>query len=246
MVDINEWNNIVKPNNVDVVAKQGDIVEKVNGVLFLLQTENEYNNVVAYRVEKNDKIIIWTLYEYCVKLFKDYGIEYIRVEGDKNKYNFIKNTFTKKEAVKDKKEKSRDVYYCNLKNSYQKMYLKCLEYDFYYNQNIFLTTANEKIKKESYEKMFIAVQFAVENAMKKRFGGLARKGVKRNDFYDMCMNATIDIMSRYKKPKGYKILYLLTTADYACLGALHNPRQKFMDSMLSLDSWTNYEYREEK
>ena len=90
------------------------------------------------------------------------------------------------------------------------------------------------------------VQFAVENAMKIRFGGLAKKGVVRNDLYDLTMIATLNIMSRYKKPKGYKIMYLLTTADYAALYALHNPRQRFWDSMMSLESWNRYEYNKEE
>ena len=41
-------------------------------------------------------------------------------------------------------------------------------------------------------------------------------------------------------------MYLLTTADYAALYALHNPRQRFWDSMMSLDAWNRYEYNKEE
>lgn len=245
-MDIDFWNSFEKPSNVDVVAKEGDKVEDINGVLFLLQTENEYNNVVAFRHDVSDKNIIWTLYEYCVLLRDKYGIDYIRVEGDKNKYAFLKRVFTKKEVIKDRSETERDVFYCDLKKCYKKIKLKCSEFDFYYTQNKYLESTDEKEKKKCFDKMFISVKFAVENAMKKRFGKLSKKGVVRNDFYDLVMNATLDIMGRYKKPKGYRISYLLTTADYACLGVLHNPKQVFMDSMMSYDAWESYQYNREE
>ena len=62
---IEYWNSLEKPENVSVEAVKGDIVEIVNGVVFLLQTTNGYNNTVSYRVEKSDKSIVWTLLEFC-------------------------------------------------------------------------------------------------------------------------------------------------------------------------------------
>lgn len=246
---IEDWNRLEKPDNINIEAEDGDIVEKVNGVLYLLQTRNSYNNIVAYRVEESDKFIVWTLYEYCILLQDKYHIDYVRVEGDKGKYRFLEKAFSRKEVRKDKQEKVRDVYYCNLKEARESLSLKCKEYEFYYTQNLYIKSTDEKLKKKYYDKMFFMVQFAVENALKIRLGKLARKGaVRRNiaeDFYDFTMGATLNIMNRYKKPKGYKILYLLTTADYAALGILHNPRQKFWDNQMSLESWQLYEYGEE-
>jgi hypothetical protein len=243
MLSIKEWNDLKKPDNIDVMAEEGDIVEEIDGIMFLLQTRNGFNNVVAFRIKKSDKHIIWSLYSYCILLYDKYGIEYIRVEGDKGKYDFLKRFFSRKKIVKDKDISERDVYYCNLKECLFKMKLKVREYEFYYTQNTFLNTDDVEVKKECYQKMFMAVKFAVENAMKKRFGNLAKKGVVRNDFYDMVLDATMNIMNRYNKPKGYKIYYLLTTADYASLGALHNPKQKFQDSMISLDYLISYGYK---
>lgn len=242
MNNIELWNSIPKPDNVNVVAEPGDIVEEVNGVIFLLQVRNGYNNVVAYRIEKSDKLIVWTLYEYCILLHDKYGIDFVRVEGDKGKYKFLERDFTTKEVRKDRKEKERDVYYVNLKAAREAFELKCQEYEFYYTQDLYIKTSDNKY----FNKMFMMVKTAVEVALKKRLGALTRKGAVRpnmaDDLYDFTMTATANIMSRYKKPKGYRIKYLLVTADYAALGVLHNERQKFWDRQISLESWDNYEY----
>ena len=239
---IEYWNSLEKPENVSVAAEEGDIVEIVNGVAFLLQTAGEYNNIVAYRVEKSDKSIIWTLLEFCKMLYSKHRIEYVRVEGDKGKYRFLERLFTKKAVVKDKGIKDRDVYYCNLNEAYKKLCLKCKEYDFYYTQRVYLTTTDEKLKKACFDKMFLAVNFAVETALKKRWRKLAASGIVRNDFEDMLSKITLAIMERYKKPKGYCIKYLLTIAELAVFGILHSPRQRFEDSMLSFEAWQDYEY----
>ena len=159
---IQDWNNLEKPDNVNVLAEPGDIVEEVNGVLLLLQTRNGYNNVVAYRVEKSDRFIVWTLYEYCILLHDKYGIDFVRVEGDKGKYKFLERDFTIKEVRKDKQEKERDVYYVSLKAAREAFELKCQEYEFYYNQNLYLRETDEKLKKKYFDKMFLLVKFAVE------------------------------------------------------------------------------------
>ena len=134
---IDYWNNIEKPNNIDVEAIPGDIVEKIDGVLFLLQTENEYNNIVAYRVEKSNESIIKTLFEYCLLLYNEHNIKYVRIEGNKNKYAFIKRYFKRKQAIKDKTVKNRDIYYCNLKEAKRTLELKLKEMYYYKIQSIF-------------------------------------------------------------------------------------------------------------
>lgn len=245
-MDIQIWNSLEKPDNINEEAVEGDILEKIDGVLFLLQTTNGYNNVIAYRVEPLKKLIIRTFLEYCMMIYDRYGIEFIRVEGDKGKYAFLKRIFKSKEVVKDKSIKSRDVYYCNLKEAREHIELKLKEMDFYSIQNLYLTTDSEEVKKKCFDGMFMMVRFAVETAIKLRLGKLATMGVKRNDLYDLIMNATLKIMSRYKKPNGYRIEYLLTTADYAALGVLHNKRQQFWDSQISYEGWLEYKYNEKE
>lgn len=240
------WNSLEKPENVSIVAEEGDIVEVVNGVACLLRTTGGYNNIIVYRVEKSDKSIIWTLLEICKILHSKHHVEYVRLESDKDKYKFLykylKRLFTRKIFVKDRSVKDRDVYYCNLNEAYKKLCLKCKELEFYYTQHIYLTTTDEKLKKVCFDKMFFAVNFAVETALKKRWGILAANGVVRNDFEDMLSTITLAVMERYKKPKGYCIGYLLTVAELAVFGILHSTRQRFEDSVLSFEAWQAYEY----
>lgn len=237
------WNNLKKPDNVNVKAVKGDIVEKIDGVLFLLQTTIDYNNVVAYRVEPSDRFIIWTFYKYCILLHDKYHIDYIRVEGDINKYKFLEK-LGKKITRKDNTVKTRDVYYCNLKTGYKIISLKSKEFEFYYVQHMYRKTH----KKEYYDKMFFHVRFAVENCIKKRLGRIVSRGTFRpnlkEDVYDFTMTATCKIMSRYTKG-DYEIRYLLTTADYAALEVLHNVKQKLIDQTLSYESYIRYEMKNE-
>ena len=200
---IEYWNLLNKIDIVEVEAIEGDIVEVVNGVAFLLQTKDGYNNIVALRVYESDKNIVWTMLEFCKDLYSKYGIEYVRVEGKKGKYKFLERFFTKKMVVRDKSVKERDVYYCHLSLAYEKLYLKCDEFEFYYVQDVYLKTTDEKLKKTCFDKMYMHVNFAVETALKKRYGTLAANNIIRNDFDDMLSTCTLAIMSRYKKPKGY-------------------------------------------
>ena len=242
-MNVNDWNRIEKPENVNVVALEGDILEKIDGVLFLLQTQNDYNNVVAYRIEKSSESIIKTFLEYCLLLYNEHNIKYIRVEGDKNKYAFIKRFFNSTQAIKDKTVKNRDVYYCNLENAKQTLELKLEEMRYYKIQNIYNSTTNEQIKKKCYDEMFFMMQFAIENAMKKRLGNLH---ISRPDFYDLVMTATINVMQRYKKPGGYFTDSLLSTAYYSVLSVLHNKKQKFYDQCMSYEAFLEYESVKER
>ena len=238
-MSFNDWNSIEKPDNVNVVAQENDIVEKLDGVLFLLQTENDYNNVVAYRVEKSNAPIIKTFLEYCLLLYNEHNIKYIRVEGDKNKYAFIKRFFKRKQAIKDKTVKNRDVYYCNLENAKQTLELKLQEMRYYKIQSLYNATAEQKY----YEEMYLMMQFAIENAMKAR---LRKLNVSRPDFYDLVMTATINVMQRYRKPGGYYTDSLLSTAYYSVLPVLHNEKQKFYDKCMSYEAFLEYEYANEQ
>lgn len=240
-MNIENWNNIKKPSNVDVTAEEGDIIESVDGVLFLLQTRNGYNNIVCLRTSPSDRHIVWTLLEYIKLLREKHDIKYVRVEGSKGKYSFLRRMFTKKQVIQDKGITDRDVYYCNLEESYKTVCLKCREFDFYRIQNEYLKETDPDKKKKCFDKMFFYVLDAVKAAVKTRLGKLARQGVFRNDEYDLVMNATMNIMERYTKPKGYRIKYLLACADYSALGVLHNARQAFWDKQISWESWQKYE-----
>ena len=235
-VSIDIWNKYVDKNNneINAEAKDGDIVIKHNGLLFLLQTKNGYNNVIIFRKDEDSTDTRLSILQIIQTLYKDYNIFYIRVEGRNNRYNFFYRTF-KDYFVKDFDIKDRDVFYINLKeaiNSVIKKINKMKETDFYHQQNIY----NKTKSKEAWDKMYFYINDAVESSIKKKLNG-----VKRKDVDDLVVDATLYIMKRYDKNPTYHIDYLLTAAHYASLYILYNKRQKMLDKELSLESYyTNY------
>lgn len=235
-VSIDIWNKYVDKNNneINAEAKDGDIVIKHNGLLFLLQTKNGYNNVIIFRKDEDSTDTRLSILQIILTLYKDYNIFYIRVEGRNNRYNFFYRTF-KDYFVKDFDVKDRDVFYINLKesiNSVIKKINKMKESDFYHQQNIY----NKTKSKEAWDKMYFYINDAVESSIKKKLNG-----VKRKDVDDLVVDATLYIMKRYDKNPSYHIDYLLTAAHYASLYVLYNKKQKMLDKELSLESYyTNY------
>ena len=235
-VSIDIWNKYVDKNNneINAEAKDGDIVIKHNGLLFLLQTKNGYNNVIIFRKDEDSTDTRLSILQIILTLYKDYNIFYIRVEGRNNRYNFFYRTF-KDYFVKDFDIKDRDVFYINLKesiNSVIKKINKMKESDFYHQQNIY----NKTKSKEAWDKMYFYINDAVESSIKKKLNG-----VKRKDVDDLVVDATLYIMKRYAKNPSYHIDYLLTAAHYASLYILYNKKQKMLDKELSLESYyTNY------
>ena len=235
-VSIDIWNKYVDRSNneINAEAKDGDIVIKHNGLLFLLQTKNGYNNVIIFRKDEDSTDTRLSILQIIQTLYKDYNIFYIRVEGRNNRYNFFYRTF-KDYFVKDFDIKDRDVFYINLKeaiSSVIKKINKMKESDFYHQQNIY----NKTKSKEAWDKMYFYINDAVESSIKKKLNG-----VKRKDVDDLVVDATLYIMKRYDKNPSYHIDYLLTAAHYASLYILYNKKQKMLDKELSLESYyTNY------
>ena len=116
----------------------------------------------------------------------------------------------------------------------QEMELYKLQDEFYYNGTN---------KKEIWDKMFFMVLEAVTYAIKKKLIGIVR-----NDIDDLALDATCQIMNRYNKSDGYRIKYLLTTANYAAIGVLYNQKQIFLDrtSFISFESWQSWQLANEK
>ena len=235
-VSIDIWNKYVDKNNneINAEAKDEDIVIKHNGLLFLLQTKNGYNNVIIFRKDEDSTDTRLSILQIILTLYKDYNIFYIRVEGRNNRYNFFYRTF-KDYFVKDFDIKERDVFYINLKeaiSSVIKKINKMKESDFYHQQNIY----NKTKSKEAWDKMYFYINDAVESSIKKKLNG-----VKRKDVDDLVVDATLYIMKRYDKNPSYHIDYLLTAAHYASLYILYNKKQKMLDKELSLETYyTNY------
>lgn len=115
MTDIEYWNNLPKPKEADVVADKNDIVVEIGGILYLLQINNDFNNVVCFRIKESNMTTLQSFLEFRKYLiFK--GIRYIRVEGNKKRYWFLTRLNLGKgyDIIRDTKETDRNIFYIKL------------------------------------------------------------------------------------------------------------------------------------
>ena len=115
MTDIEYWNSLSKPKEADVVAERDDLVVEIGGILYLLQINQGFNNVVCFRVKKSKMTTLQSFLEYRKWLISK-GVEYIRVEGNKKRYWFLArlNPGVGYNVVQDIKERERNVFYIKL------------------------------------------------------------------------------------------------------------------------------------
>lgn len=74
------WNKLPKNEDTDVTAIEGDIVVLISGIAFLIQRQNDGNNVVCWKVKttKKDLVSIFAAFRaFCQKN----KIQYLRIEG---------------------------------------------------------------------------------------------------------------------------------------------------------------------
>ena len=74
------WNSLKKNDDTDVIAIEGDTVVYISGIAFLIQRQNDGNNVVCWKVKttKKDLVSIFAAFRaFCQKS----GIQYLRIEG---------------------------------------------------------------------------------------------------------------------------------------------------------------------
>lgn len=74
------WNSLKKNEDTDVTAIEGDTVVYISGIAFLIQRQNDGNNVVCWKVKttKKDLVSIFSTFRaFCQKS----GIQYLRIEG---------------------------------------------------------------------------------------------------------------------------------------------------------------------
>ena len=74
------WNNLKKDENTDVIAAPGDVVVYIDGIAFLIQRKNNWNNVVCWKVKPSKKDLVSTFATFRAWCQKQ-KIQYIRVEG---------------------------------------------------------------------------------------------------------------------------------------------------------------------
>lgn len=74
------WNSLKKNEDTDVTAIEGDTVVYISGIAFLIQRQNDGNNVVCWKVKttKKDLVSIFAAFRaFCQKN----KIQYLRIEG---------------------------------------------------------------------------------------------------------------------------------------------------------------------
>ena len=114
---IEEWNAIPKDNETDSIAIDGDLVTEIDGIAFLVQRKNDFNNIVCKRIRSSKTPITYT-FETFRAFLQENNIQYIRIEGISHKYTMLE--LLRKTAPKDanyikhseqSKETGHTVYY---------------------------------------------------------------------------------------------------------------------------------------
>ena len=77
---IEEWNKLPKDSETDVIAVEGDLVTLIDGIAFLIQRKNNWNNIVCIRVSPSNRSLVRTFEDFR-KFCEENKIQYIRVEG---------------------------------------------------------------------------------------------------------------------------------------------------------------------
>lgn len=112
-LDIQEYNHFVRPPESSVDAVEGDIAYLLKydnlQIIFLCQTQNGYNNIVATRLTAEPDIrTVKLMYWFMLILYRSHNIRYVRVHSiEPNKYNFLRKFPT---ALK----KNNHTFYCDL------------------------------------------------------------------------------------------------------------------------------------
>ena len=82
------WNSLTKDEETQVTAIEGDTALLINGVAFLIQRKNNWNNVVCIRITPSKKSILQTFETFRAFCQKN-EIQYFRVEGISHTYRML-------------------------------------------------------------------------------------------------------------------------------------------------------------
>lgn len=83
------WNKLPKPEECNVTATEKDLLYVTGGYMFLIMTESEINNVVCFRYLPKGKTTFKEALRQFLYWCKNNHIQYLRVEGNTRRYNFI-------------------------------------------------------------------------------------------------------------------------------------------------------------
>lgn len=110
-----EWNSIEKPSEeVNVKAVDSDIIYIINGLYCLCQTENECNNIIVFTKENYSVKHMSAAGIFFIILNKEYGINYIRVEGNKRRYKTLLSIMDG--YISQEPSQKRNIFYIDINN----------------------------------------------------------------------------------------------------------------------------------
>ena len=112
------WNSLPKNEDTDVIAIEVDTVVYISGIAFLIQRQNDGNNVVCWKVKttKKDLVSIFSTFRaFCQKN----KIQYLRIEGHGKHHYKMLNLLYKYSpegaglayAVEESKECKSNIWY---------------------------------------------------------------------------------------------------------------------------------------
>ena len=95
---IEEWNAIQKDEATDTPAIEGDLCTEIDGIVFLVQRKNNFNNIICKRIKEPTQSLLKTFNTFRQWLEENH-LQYIRIEGiGKHTYRIL--TFMQKYAPK--------------------------------------------------------------------------------------------------------------------------------------------------
>lgn len=123
MKDFQFWNKTDKPAECEAIAEPNDLIYYDGGILYLVQTKDEFNNVVCFRMKKTKTTVKQSFYHFrrfCIKN----KIQFIRVEGNPRRYLFLKmfekglsnQGYNVRKAADESFTLNRNVFYIKLCN----------------------------------------------------------------------------------------------------------------------------------
>ena len=112
------WNSLKKNEDTDVIAIEGDTVVYISGIAFLIQRQNDGNNVVCWKVKTTKKDLVSIFAAFRVFCQKN-KIQYLRIEGHGKHHYKMLNLLYKYSpegaglayAVEESKECKSNIWY---------------------------------------------------------------------------------------------------------------------------------------
>lgn len=103
------WDSLDKDSETETyVSNDNDLFFIIDGYIVILQTENDFNNVIIKKF-KESSMPIPEVFKAIRDAFQELDIQYVRVEGNTKRYKSLKKLF--RNVVQDESIVNRNVFY---------------------------------------------------------------------------------------------------------------------------------------